>query len=43
MASTGNNCAARKLHRRINFYPPYLGAAVRVTRSEPLPLFVAKN
>ncbi|HET9284782.1 MAG TPA: DUF4442 domain-containing protein [Candidatus Angelobacter sp.] len=32
MASTGNNGAARKLHRRINFYPPYLGAAVRVTR-----------
>ena len=27
----GNNGAARKLHRRINFYPPYLGAAVRVT------------
>jgi hypothetical protein len=22
---------ARKLHRRINFYPPYLGAGVRVT------------
>lgn len=32
MASTGNNGAARKLHRWINFYPPYLGAAVRVTR-----------
>ncbi|HKV92586.1 MAG TPA: DUF4442 domain-containing protein [Candidatus Angelobacter sp.] len=32
MASTGNNGAARKLHRRINFYPPYLGAGVRVTR-----------
>jgi hypothetical protein len=32
MAPTGNNGAARKLHRRINFYPPYLGAAVRVTR-----------
>jgi len=32
MASTGNNGAARKLHRMINFYPPYLGAAVRVTR-----------
>ncbi|HEY7403013.1 MAG TPA: DUF4442 domain-containing protein [Candidatus Angelobacter sp.] len=31
MASTGNG-AARKLYRRINFYPPYLGAAVRVTR-----------
>src|SRR5215467_14677875 len=24
--------AARKLYRRINFYPPYLGAGVRVTR-----------
>lgn len=24
--------AARKLSRRINFYPPYLGAGVRVTR-----------
>ncbi|HEX3155944.1 MAG TPA: tetrameric acyl-CoA thioesterase, partial [Candidatus Angelobacter sp.] len=23
--------AARKLRRRINFYPPYLGACVRVT------------
>src|SRR5215471_9526477 len=32
MASTGNNGAARKLHRMINFYAPYLGAAVRVTR-----------
>ncbi len=32
MASTGNNGAARKLYRRINFYPPYLGAAVRVIR-----------
>ena len=32
MASASNNGAARKLHRRINFYPPYLGAAVRVTR-----------
>ena len=31
MASTSNNGAARKLHRRINFYPPYLGAGVRVT------------
>jgi hypothetical protein len=29
-----NNLArrAKKLQRRINFYPPYLGAAVRVTR-----------
>jgi len=32
MASTGNNGAARKLHRLLKFYPPYLGAAVRVTR-----------
>lgn len=30
--ASGNNGAARKLYRRINFYPPYLGAAVRVTR-----------
>src|SRR5215469_15139021 len=32
MASASNNGAARRLYRRINFYPPYLGAAVRVTR-----------
>ena len=32
MASTSNNGAARRLHRRINLYPPYLGAGVRVTR-----------
>ena len=29
--ASANNGAARKLYRRINFYPPYLGAAVRVT------------
>ena len=28
----GKNNRARKLQRRLNFYPPYLGAAVRVTR-----------
>jgi len=31
MMASANNGAARKLYRRINFYPPYLGAAVRVT------------
>jgi Domain of unknown function (DUF4442) len=28
----GKGSRARKLQRRINFYPPYLGAGVRVTR-----------
>jgi uncharacterized protein DUF4442 len=28
----GKNNRARKLQRLLNFYPPYLGAAVRVTR-----------
>jgi acyl-coenzyme A thioesterase PaaI-like protein len=32
MPVKSNNGAARKLHRKINFYPPYLGAGVRVTR-----------
>jgi len=32
MPSNSKNGAARVLYRRINFYPPYLGAGVRVTR-----------
>lgn len=32
MASKGLGDRARKLQRRINLYPPYLGAGVRVTR-----------
>ena len=31
MPSTNKREHAKKLQRRINFYPPYLGAAVRVT------------
>ncbi len=32
MPSNGQSNRAKKLQRRINFYPPYLGAGVRVTR-----------
>ena len=28
----GKNGSAKRLHRQINFYPPYLGAGVSVTR-----------
>jgi len=32
MASHNKNQRAKRLQRRVNLYPPYLGAAVRVTR-----------
>jgi acyl-coenzyme A thioesterase PaaI-like protein len=32
MATTNQNSRARKLLRQVKFYPPYLGAGVRVTR-----------
>ncbi|HMC30783.1 MAG TPA: DUF4442 domain-containing protein [Candidatus Angelobacter sp.] len=32
MPNTSRNKRAKKLQRWVNFYPPYLGAAVRVTR-----------
>jgi uncharacterized protein DUF4442 len=32
MANNSKNQRARKLQRWVNFYPPYLGAGVRVTR-----------
>jgi hypothetical protein len=32
MTTTSQNSRARRLLRRVKFYPPYLGAGVRVTR-----------